>query len=167
MDLFELSNSAWISTWISPSSTDREAPKTGEVGLEHGPLAQKASHGPCRITLEGYLLLPCPSSAISLASPVRGDQLQTFHCHGYHLPRCPKLPASCAELGRQEFPLQGSWRSETTNRLRRKPAKKSLPESSGARRRGKIILRLWMGLELKKHVGWFKGAEMAGWHMLP
>ena len=107
MDLFELSNSAWISTWISLSSTDREAPKTGEVGLEHGPLAQKASHGPCRITLEGYLLLPCPSSAISLASPVRGGPAPNIPLPWLPPTPLPQAPSLLCRAGETGVPPSG------------------------------------------------------------
>jgi len=95
-----------------------------------------------RGALKGYLVPPCRSSAISLARPLCGNQLPSIPSPWR--PPTPlwgplTLPPQASKEIRGDwgspFRIPGDQRPLTCSGG--KPAKKSLPESSGARGRGK------------------------------
>ena len=67
------------SAGLHRSSADQEVPKLGEAGgLEHRMPARGQVMALLRGDLEGSLVPPCQSSAISLASPLCGNQLPSI-----------------------------------------------------------------------------------------
>ena len=101
------------SAGLHRSSADQEVPKLGEAGgLEHRMPARGQVMALLRGDLEGSLVPPCQSSAISLASPLCGNQLPSIPS-----PWRPPTPLGPTDLttpslqgdsGRFGFPPLGS-----------------------------------------------------------